>query len=110
MASLQSTPRGLSAAQDATYEVIAHEAVLVRELFRRYTDDAASIADLARWLGQQCALTRTGKTRWDRNVVWGMLRNRAYTGRAVYGKTQVVNGSTGSPAGPDAPAAGRSGW
>ncbi len=32
----------------AAYRVLAHEAVLVRELFRRYTDDGASIADLTR--------------------------------------------------------------
>ena len=77
----------------ALYQVIAHEAVLVRELFRRYTDGGASIADLTRWLGEQGVLTRTGKTRWDRSVVWGMLRNPAYAGNAVYGKTQVVNES-----------------
>jgi site-specific DNA recombinase len=77
----------------AAYQVIAHEAVLVRELFRRYTDDGASIADLTRWLGEQGVLTRTGKTRWDRSVVWGMLRNPAYAGTAVFGKTKVVNES-----------------
>jgi site-specific DNA recombinase len=77
----------------AAYQVIAHEAMLVRELFRRYTDDGASIADLARWLGEQGALTRTGKTRWDRSVIWGMLRNPACAGQAVFGKTQVINES-----------------
>ena len=34
----------------AAYEVIEHEAALVAEMFRRYADDGASIADLARWL------------------------------------------------------------
>ena len=77
----------------AAYQVIAEEAALVRELFRRYTDDGASIADLTRWLGEQGVLTRTGKTRWDRSVVWGMLRNPAYAGQAVFGKTQVLNES-----------------
>ena len=79
----------------AAYEIIAHEAVLVAEMFRRYADDGASIADLARWLASQGALTRTGKTRWDRSVVWGMLRNPAYAGTAVFGKTQVVAESPG---------------
>lgn len=77
----------------AAYQVIAEEAALVRELFRRYTDDGASIADLTRWLSEQGVLTRTGKTRWDRSVVWGMLRNPAYAGQAVFGKTQVLNES-----------------
>ena len=76
----------------AAYEVVEAEAVLVREVFRRYTDEGASIADLARWLSDQGAPTRTGKTRWDRSVVWAMLRNPAYTGQAVYGKTQAVDG------------------
>ena len=63
------------------------------EMFRRYADDGASIADLARWLTSQGALTRTGKTRWDRSVVWAMLRNPAYAGTAVFGKTMAVAGT-----------------
>jgi site-specific DNA recombinase len=50
----------------ACYEIIEHEAALVAELFRRYADQGASIADLARWLTAQGAPTRTGKHRWDR--------------------------------------------
>ena len=73
----------------ARYEVIEHEAVLAAEMFRRYADDGATIADLARWLTSQGVPTRTGKRRWDRSVIWGMLRNPAYQGRAVFGKTQV---------------------
>ena len=69
----------------ARYEVIAHEAALVAEMFRRYADDGATIADLARWLAAQGAVTRTGKHRWDRSVVWGMLRNPACAGRAGHG-------------------------
>jgi site-specific DNA recombinase len=76
----------------AGYEIVAHEAVLVREVYRRYTDEGDSIADLARWLTERGAPTRTGKTRWDRTVVWAMLRNPAYTGQAVYGKTKAVSG------------------
>jgi hypothetical protein len=34
----------------ATYEIVESEAALVVELFRRYTDDGACIADLTRWL------------------------------------------------------------
>ena len=71
----------------AAYEIIEHEAALVGELFRCYADDGASIADLARWLSGQGVSTRTGKHRWDRSVVWGMLRNPAYAGRACFGKT-----------------------
>ena len=64
-------------------------------MFRRYADDGASIADLARWLTGQGAPTRTGKNRWDRSVVWAMLRNPAYAGTAVFGKTMATSGTPG---------------
>src|SRR5271165_5003310 len=79
----------------AAYEVIEGEAVLVAEMFRRYADDGAAIADLARWLTDQGVATRTGKHRWDRSVIWAMLRNPAYAGTAVFGKTMVVQESPG---------------
>jgi site-specific DNA recombinase len=79
----------------ARYEIIEHEAALVAEMFRRYADDGATIADLARWLTSQGVPTRTGKHRWDRSVIWGMLRNPAYAGRAVFGKTQVIHEQPG---------------
>jgi site-specific DNA recombinase len=79
----------------AAYEIVEHEAVLVAELFRRYADEGASIAELARWLSDQGVPTRTGKHRWDRSVIWGMLRNPAYAGRAMFGKTMVIHESPG---------------
>jgi site-specific DNA recombinase len=79
----------------AAYEVIEGEAALVAEMFRRYADDGAAIADLARWLGSAGAVTRTGKHRWDRSVIWGMLRNPAYAGTAVFGKTQIIHEQPG---------------
>ena len=79
----------------ARYEVVPHEAVLVAEMFRRYADDGAAIADLGRWLTAQGVRTRTGKDRWDRSVIWGMLRNPAYAGTAVFGKTQAVHEPAG---------------
>ncbi|MFI6061792.1 recombinase family protein [Streptomyces sp. NPDC051286] len=77
------------------YEVVESEASLVVELFRRYVDDGASIADLTRWLTESGTPTRTGKHRWDRSVVWGMLRNPAYAGQAAFGKTQILHESPG---------------
>jgi site-specific DNA recombinase len=79
----------------AAYEIVEHEAALVAEMFGRYADEGASIAELARWLTDQQVPTRTGKHRWDRSVVWGMLRNPAYAGSAVFGKTMVVGESPG---------------
>ncbi len=79
----------------ARYEVVPHEAALVAEMFRRYADDGAAIAGLGRWLTAEGVATRTGKERWDRSVIWGMLRNPAYAGTAVFGKTQVVHEPAG---------------
>ena len=64
-----------------------NEAAIVTELFRRYVEDGVAIAELARWLSATGVATRTGKPRWDRSVIWGMLRNPAYAGRACFGKT-----------------------
>jgi site-specific DNA recombinase len=79
----------------ARYEVAEYEAALVREMFRRYADDGAAIADLGRWLTSEGVRTRTGKERWDRSVIWGMLRNPACAGTAVFGKTRAVHEPAG---------------
>ena len=68
----------------AAYQIIDHEAVLVAEMFRRYADDGASIADLARWLTSQGA-DPTGKPR-DRSVVCRAAQPRLRRGW-VFGKT-----------------------
>ena len=72
---------------EARYEIVAHEAAIVAELFARYADGGVAIGELARWLSGLGVATRTGKPRWDRSTVWGMLRNPAYAGRACFGKT-----------------------
>jgi site-specific DNA recombinase len=77
---------------DARYEIVENEALVVRELFRRYIEDNVSIAELVRWLAAEAIPTSTGKARWDRSTVWAMLRNPAYSGRAAYLKTGRVDG------------------
>jgi len=78
---------------EARYEIVEEEAAVVREMFRRYVEDNLSIADLTRWLGARGIATSTGKDRWDRSTIWGMLRNPAYAGRAAYLKTGRVDGA-----------------
>ena len=73
---------------EARYDIVEREATVVRELFRRYVEENESIAGLTRYLGEQGIATSTGKSRWDRSTVWGMLRNPAYCGRAAFGKTR----------------------
>ena len=79
----------------AAYEIVQAEAALVAQMFRRYADEGASIAGLTRWLTGCAVATRTGKARWDRSVVWAMLRNPAYQGTAVFGKTMIVHEQPG---------------
>jgi site-specific DNA recombinase len=64
-------------------------------MFRRYADEGAAIAGLRRWLTAEGVRTRTGKERWDRSVIWGMLRNPAYAGTAAFGKTRAVHEPAG---------------
>ncbi|MGH3520284.1 MAG: recombinase family protein [Haloechinothrix sp.] len=78
---------------EARYEIVEAEATVVRALFRRYVNDGVSIAELTRWLGSEGIATSTGKARWDRSAIWGMLRNPAYAGRAAYLKTGRIDGS-----------------
>ena len=72
---------------DARYEILPGEAEIVRWVFDCYTQDQSSIGAIARRLTQRGIRTRSGKRRWDRSVIWAMLRNPAYYGRACYGKT-----------------------
>lgn len=71
----------------AYYEPIEKEAEVVRHVFTLYTEDGLSIRAIARLLNDQGISTRTGKSRWERSTVWGMLRNPAYKGTACFGKT-----------------------
>ena len=73
---------------EARYDIVEREAAVVRELFRRYVEDSESIGGLTRYLGECGIATASGKSRWDRSTVWGMLRNPAYCGRAAFGKTR----------------------
>src|SRR6476661_9589364 len=80
---------------DASYEIVPHEAAIVAEQFQRYADGGVAIAELTRWLRELGLATRSGKTRWDRSTVWGMLRNPAYAGRACFGKTMRTDQTAG---------------
>src|SRR5579862_109456 len=74
---------------EAFYEVIETEAKVVRMVYEIYTQQRLSINAIARLLNERHVATRTGKGRWERSTVWGMLRNPAYRGIACYGKTEL---------------------
>jgi site-specific DNA recombinase len=74
----------------ASYAVIDAEARVVRQVYEHYTLAGWSIGAIARWLNQQPVATRKPGTRWERSMVWAMLRNPAYRGTACFGKTRVA--------------------
>jgi site-specific DNA recombinase len=75
----------------AYYEIIESQAQVVRDIFRLYTREGFSIGRVSRHLSAEGIPTHTGKARWDRSTIWGMLRNPAYVGRAGFAKTQAVD-------------------
>lgn len=73
---------------NAFYEVIEEEAVVVRNIYRLYTEEALSIGAIVQWLREQGIPTRKRKSPWERTTIWAMLRNPAYKGSACFGKTE----------------------
>ena len=73
----------------ARYEIDAAEAEVVRLVYDMYTVKGLSIGAIARLLREMEPPTRHRTTRWERSVVWAMLRNPAYKGAACFNKTQV---------------------
>src|SRR5271154_5199495 len=74
----------------ARYEIVAAEADFVRLVFEKYPAGGLSIGAIARLLNEIGPPTRRRTTRWERSVIWAMLRNPAYKGTACFGKTQVA--------------------
>ena len=74
----------------ASYAVIEAEARVVQQVYERYTVAGLSIGAIARWLNSEGVPTRKQTGRWERSVVWAMLRNPAYRGAAAFGKTRIA--------------------
>ena len=72
----------------ARYETDAAEAEVVRLVYDKYTVGGLSIGAIARLLRGMGVPTRR-RVRWERSVVWAILRNPAYKGTACFNKTQT---------------------
>ena len=79
-----------SESEEARYEIHEPEAEVVKKVFHLLVDQGMSIGAIARELTRAQIPTRNDVGRWERSVVWAMLRNPAYTGHAAYRKTKVV--------------------
>ena len=74
----------------ASYEVIEAEARVVERVYAMYTVEGLSMGEIARRLNAESIPTRKQSVRWERSVVWAMLRNPAYRGAACFGKTRIA--------------------
>jgi site-specific DNA recombinase len=72
----------------ARSEIVPDDARVGRQVFAWVGHDRLTIGEVCRRLTQAGEVTRTGKTVWDRSVVWGILKHPAYTGAAAFGKTR----------------------
>jgi site-specific DNA recombinase len=74
---------------EAAYQVVEEEAAVVRQIFRWVGEERCSIGEVCRRLHQAGIVSPRGNARWDRSVVWGLLKNPAYQGTAAFGKTRL---------------------
>lgn len=73
----------------AQYVIDLPQAATVRKIFHWIGVERLSIGEVVRRLAEAGIASASGKPYWDRSVVWGMLQNPAYMGRAAFGKTQA---------------------
>ena len=73
---------------EARYQVMAEEARVVQKIFQWFGQERCSLGEVCRRLRGDGIPTRTGKSAWDRSVVWLILKNPAYKGTAAFGKTR----------------------
>ena len=74
----------------ARFQVVLHEAKVVRWVFELLVHQHKSIGEVTRRLNKKKIPTRRGAACWDRTTVWAMLRNPAYMGKAAFGKTESI--------------------
>lgn len=79
-------PKGEGGGQ-ARYEIVFEEARVVRQIFEWVGRARLSMGEVALRLKQAGIPSRTGKLQWDRSMIWTMLKNPAYQGKAAFGKT-----------------------
>ena len=72
----------------AAYVIDEAEARVVRRVYEMYTVEGLSIGEIRRRLNTEGVPARKA-SRWERSVVWGVLRNPAYRGVACFGKTRI---------------------
>ncbi len=72
----------------ASYEIIEEQAVIVREIFKLYTQEFLSLRAIAKELGNRQIKTRKGNVCWQATTIRNLLSNAAYMGKAYFSKTE----------------------
>jgi site-specific DNA recombinase len=73
----------------ARYGIDLEKAQVVRRIFDWSGRERLSLGDVCRRLAADGIASPTGKPLWDRGTVRGVLKNPAYCGQAIYGKSRV---------------------
>ena len=76
--------------QDARYEIHPIEAEIIKRIFHMYGSEWMSIRGIAKQLTREQIPSRNQVGHWESSVVWAILRNPAYYGKAAFRKTMVV--------------------
>jgi site-specific DNA recombinase len=71
----------------ARWEIHTEEAAVIEQMFRWMGLEGCSLAEIGRRLKQQGTRTQTGLDDWLSRTIWGMLKNAAYKGTTLFGKT-----------------------
>jgi site-specific DNA recombinase len=74
---------------EARFEIIPSEARIIQSIFQWYANENYTLSQVCERLGREAVPRRSGKTGWDSSTVWDILKETAYKGEALYGKTHV---------------------
>jgi site-specific DNA recombinase len=74
---------------EAAYEIHEQQAAVIKQIFEWVGRDRVSIYEATRRLRDKDIPTPKGAAIWNRSAVWKMLKNPAYQGTAMYGKTRT---------------------
>src|SRR4051794_28969744 len=74
----------------ARFEIDEDQARVVREIFEWIGAERLTLAAVCRRLAVAAIPSPTGKARWSRAMIYTLLRNPAYVGRAIFGRRRSV--------------------
>ena len=88
----------------ARWDVDPERSKHVKLMFELVGNQGYTLSGVANELQQQGILSPTGQTLWNRVTICGILKNQAYHGKAIFGKTRLTARKPGKRAGRGRPA------